>query len=103
MGGRAQLERAQRYRAEIDGGEIESQAALARREGLTRARITQVMTLLRLAPELQERVLALPPGAFTERQLRRVAQIREPGAQRTAFGELPPTRAGSRRLSPAAR
>jgi hypothetical protein len=103
VGGRAQLERARRYRTEIDAGEIESQAALARREGLTRARITQVMTLLRLAPDLQDRVLALAARAFTERQLRRVAQIREPGAQRAAFGELAPTPAGSQRPSPATR
>ena len=76
---------------------------MARREGLTRARVTQVMTLLRLAPDLQDQVLALPARAFTERQLRRVAQIREPGAQRAAFGDLAPTRANSRRPSPDAR
>ena len=103
MGGRAQLERARGYRAQIDAGEIESQAALARREGLTRARITQVMTLLRLAPGLQERVLALPARAFTERQLRRVAMLRDLGAQDAAFSELAPTRAGSPRPSPAPR
>jgi len=103
VGGQAQLQRARRYRREIEAGEIENQAAVARREGLTRARVTQVMTLLRLAPDLQDQVLALPARAFTERQLRRVAQIREPGAQRAAFGELAPTPAGSRRPSPGAR
>ena len=109
MGGRAQLQRALKYRAEIDAGEIESQAALARREKLTRARITQVMTLLKLAPEIQDRVLALPPEAFGERQLRRIALMPEPAAQRAAFARLAPgaaaapTPAGSPRPGPCRR
>ncbi len=37
-----------------------NQAEIARREGITRARVTQVMGMLRLVPELQEHVLSLP-------------------------------------------
>jgi hypothetical protein len=41
-------------------GTAVDQAALARLIGVTRARVTQVMDLLRLAPDLQERLLFLP-------------------------------------------
>ena len=85
MGGKAQLERALEYQALLDRREVPTRAALARREGLTRARITQVMTLLRLAPKIQEQVLALPAQTFTERELRRIATLDEPGKQRRAF------------------
>jgi hypothetical protein len=43
----------------IDRGGYPDYAAVAADLGLTRARITQVMNLLWLAPDLQERVLAL--------------------------------------------
>ena len=47
---------------------------IARREGLTRARVTQVMGMLRLAPEIQEHILSMPiivrRPIITERALR---------------------------------
>ena len=43
----------------IDCGEYESRADLARAYGLSRARITQLLDLLLLAPDIQERVLFL--------------------------------------------
>ena len=50
-----------------------SKAELARREGITRPRITQIMNLLRLAPDIQEVILGLPKGTgervVTERKL----------------------------------
>ena len=54
---------------QIDAGELIGYAEAARILGLTRARLTQVMNLLLLAPETQERVLV---GEFqvTERGLR---------------------------------
>jgi len=57
------LRKAIAWRALLDSGEASSQADIARREGVTRARVTQVLGLLRLAPEIQERILALPPTA----------------------------------------
>jgi hypothetical protein len=63
----------------IDGmirdGEMRDLADAARRLGLTRARITQVMNLLLLAPTIQEEILALPlvrrgRDPISERQLR---------------------------------
>ena len=55
---------------QIDDGAIPDYAAAARALGLTRARITQVMNLLLLAPEVQERVL-VGELALSERDLRR--------------------------------
>src|SRR5262249_9031934 len=43
------LERAREWQRQLDDGEISSRAAIARREGLSRARVTQVMNLLRRA------------------------------------------------------
>ena len=55
-------------------GEFADFADMARQLGFTRARVTQLMDLLLLAPEVQEEVLflELPPGAqpVSERGLR---------------------------------
>ncbi len=60
----------------IRTGEYTDYADAARTHGLTRARITQIMGLLLLAPDIQEDVLALrfPAGRepVTERHLRHV-------------------------------
>ncbi len=44
----------------IKEGEIEDQADLARLGGVSRARVTQIMNLLLLAPDIQEALLFLP-------------------------------------------
>ena len=44
----------------IKEGEIEDQADLARLGNVSRARVTQIMNLLQLAPEIQEAILFLP-------------------------------------------
>ncbi len=46
----ATLLKAMEWRRQLDAGEVASQADIARREGITRARVTQIMMLLRLAP-----------------------------------------------------
>lgn len=61
----------------IRAGEIADLAEAARRAGLTRARVTQVMNLLLLAPVIQEVILATPAATdgrdpVTERQLRQI-------------------------------
>ena len=45
--------------AKIASGQLEDQAEAARRLGVTRARITQLLALVHLAPDPQERVLFL--------------------------------------------
>ena len=55
----------------VDAGELESYAAAAHALGLTRARLTQVMKLVLLAPKIQERIL-LEDTRTSERALRSV-------------------------------
>jgi hypothetical protein len=57
------LRKAIEWRRQLDAGEIRNQAEIACREGLTRARVIQVLWLLCLAPEIQEHILALPETA----------------------------------------
>lgn len=88
----ALLRKAQEWRRQLDVGEVETQAEIARREGVTRARVTQVMGLLRLAPEIQQYVLSMMPSAhrpaLTERVLRPIARIENPLDQVAQLEEL---------------
>ena len=60
----------------IDNGEFQDRAALARRYELTRARVTQLLNLTLLAPDIQEQVLSLEAvdglEPTSERALRKV-------------------------------
>jgi hypothetical protein len=86
------LRKALEWQALLESGEASNQAAIARREGITRARVTQVMGLLRLAPEIREHLLSLPDmvrrPAITERALRPIAQMDDQVAQKSAFATL---------------
>lgn len=66
-------------------------AAVARKLGLTRARVTQLLDLLLLAPDLQAAVLAMEAvdGAepMSERALRAVAHAGAWTEQRTAWAQ----------------
>lgn len=72
----------------IDG----RQQAEAFREGITLARVTQVMGMLRLAPEILQHILAMPDmvrrPAVTERALRPIAQLESLADQKAKFQEL---------------
>jgi len=62
----------------IRDGVVADQAELARLGHVTRARVTQIMNLLNLAPEIQEAVLFLPRtesgrDPISERDLRPIA------------------------------
>ena len=54
------LRKAIEWQALLESGEASNQAEIARREGITRARVTQVMGLLRLASEIQQHILSMP-------------------------------------------
>src|SRR3989304_974463 len=73
------LRKAIEWQILLESGKIANQAAIARREGITRARVTQVMGMLRLAPEIQEHILSMPDNArrrpITERMLRPLGAI----------------------------
>ena len=76
----ALLHKAEEWRRLLDAGEIASQAEIARREGITRARVTQILGLLRLPEDVRAKVLACPVGddgrVVTERGLRGMAPNR---------------------------
>ena len=86
------LRKAIEWRTLLTSGAVSNQAALARREGLTRARVTQILGLLRLAPKIQHHILSMPDmigrPSITERALRRVTRLEQLGAQRQAFQQL---------------
>ncbi len=69
---------AHRFQDAIDNGVYRDRADLARQVGFTRARVTQLLDLLLLSPELQERVLELEAvdgvEPLTERALREVVR-----------------------------
>jgi hypothetical protein len=71
---------------EIRAGELRDQAEAAQRLSLTRARMTQLLALLRLAPDLQERVLFLEAvdgiEPLTERDLRPITLLESWADQR---------------------
>jgi hypothetical protein len=53
-----------RFQRLVESGEVRDYAELARLGHVTRARVTQIMNLLNLAPDIQEEVLFLPPVEF---------------------------------------
>lgn len=77
-----------RYQAMVDAGELRDFADIARLGYVSRARITQIMNLSNLAPEIQEHLLFpigfLPP----ERRLRPLATEVEWDRQRRLWHDL---------------
>ena len=86
------LRKAIEWQALLESGEAANQAEIAGREGITRARVTQVMGMLRLAPEIQQHILFLPDmvrrPAITERALRPIAKLGDRREQLAALSEL---------------
>ncbi len=76
----------------IDAGEVKNAAELARRYGVTRARISQLMSLLRLAPEILEYIDGLDGTEgclhLTARRLRDIAVLNDHDEQRARFRDL---------------
>jgi hypothetical protein len=70
------LEKAERWQAILDEGEVTNRAALARQAGTSTNRVTQVLRLLELPSDLLSTMRLLPPGTpprlVTERWLRRL-------------------------------
>jgi hypothetical protein len=68
---------------------IQDYADLARRGGVTRARMTQIMKLLDLAPDIQEQILFLPlVKGLNERNLRPVVCRIDWHEQRCLFHKI---------------
>ena len=73
------LAQAEEWQRQIDAGEVNHRAEISHREGVSRARVTQIMHLLRLHPYLLDYVGSLGPETpermVTERMLRPLSAI----------------------------
>ncbi|RIK82914.1 MAG: hypothetical protein DCC68_05205 [Planctomycetota bacterium] len=79
-----------RFDGLIRDGVVKDQAELARLGHVSRARLTQVMNLLNLAPDIQEQVLNLPMTSrgrdqTIEREIRELAAVVSWHKQRRAW------------------
>lgn len=86
-----------RFEQLIRDGEVRDLAEIARLGHVTRARVTQIMNMLHLAPEIQEQILFLPRveqgrDPITERDLRPIAALPDWRKQRSAWKGLKTTR-----------
>jgi hypothetical protein len=86
------LRKAIEWQTLLESGKISNQADIGRREGISRARDTQIMALLRLAPEIHEQILSMPAVAqrhsVSERILRSINTIADSRAQLLKFQKL---------------
>jgi hypothetical protein len=90
-----------RFEGLLQEGAVRDFADLARLGRVTRARISQIMNLLNLAPDLQERLLFLAPALtrqeeIHERTLRAVVRESSWKRQRRLFAAVEPRCAASR-------
>ncbi|MBN1547790.1 MAG: hypothetical protein JW902_14155 [Syntrophaceae bacterium] len=82
-----------RFEKLVKRGDIQDYADLARLGYVTRARITQIMNLLNLAPDIQEDILFLPNtmkgrDPILEKDLRPVAAVPHWSRQRKMWAKL---------------
>lgn len=83
---------AHHLRRALDDGAVENRAEIARALGLQRARVTQILDLLHLAPDLQELVVTSQTVGsrepMTECELRSVVGAADWNVQRQRFAAL---------------
>ena len=82
-----------RFDGLVQRGEVQDYADLARLGYVTRARITQIMNLLNLAPDIQEALLFLPRtlkgrDPIRERDIRPIARVPHWSRQRAMWAQL---------------
>jgi hypothetical protein len=84
--------KAEEYSRLLQGKVVNNKAELAKKEGITRARVTQILNLLKLASEIQDYLSSLTEESilryFTERRLRRIATEKDHKSQIKKFEEL---------------
>ena len=83
-------------------GQVKDQAEIARVAGITRARVTQIINLTNLAPDIQQAILDLEPTTdhvprFREREVRSIAIIANWEKQRVLWKRLVKRNANSKR------
>jgi hypothetical protein len=88
---------AHRLQVMLDDGRAENRADLAGQLGFSRARITQIMSLLWLAPDIQEEILfsVSPTGRdlVSTRDVRAIVRVMEWAEQRRLWHEIRETKA----------
>ena len=77
----------------ISDGVIKNQSELSHYAQVTTARMTHIMWLTNLAPDIQEAILFLPrvesgPDTVKEIEVRRIARVMDWGVQRGSWGEI---------------
>lgn len=76
----------------IEQGIVKDYAEIARLSQMTRARVTQIMYLKYLAPDLQEQLVELPmqhgKDTVSEKELRRIAMIPDWPTQRQQWQQI---------------
>lgn len=82
-----------KYKEMLDLGQAESQADLARILGVTRAKVTQMLNLLKLDDEIQAFMRDLDETderlkVLTERRLRRLMKTEQGKCQREEFWKI---------------
>jgi len=86
------LQKALKWQALLDSGEVASRSEIARREGISPAHVTQVMYHLRLPPQIQEYILSMPLTArrpvVSIRSLRPITHLKDQKKQVEAFKKL---------------
>ena len=90
-----------RFEEMLRRGEVRDHAQIARLGHVSRARITQIMNLLNLAPDIQEALLFLEPmriwrDTLSERLCRDMVREPEWTRQRAMFARLLATSGGKR-------
>jgi hypothetical protein len=82
---------AQHFQELLLTNKVNNQASLARIYGITRARVTQIMNLLKLPPVIQNQITQMTPDEqqhFTERALRRIIRLQDPSRRIETFNKL---------------
>ncbi len=73
------LERAEMWQALLDSGELKTRVEIAKRFGVAAGRVSNIMNLLKLAPEIQQTIRELPVGTprrvMSEHGLRELARL----------------------------
>ena len=77
----------------VHRGEVKDYADFARQRSISRERVSQVMKLVWLAPDIQVEILYLPPSVggrypISELSLRRIGEMLSWAEQRAAWGKL---------------
>jgi hypothetical protein len=86
-----------RFQQLIDDCVVENQSEIARLSHVSRARVTQIMNLLHLAPDIQDAILNLPPtqsgrDPIREAHVKPISKLVDWHEQRTRWSSLPPNR-----------